>query len=441
MSKCAALCLAKNASVAHRVARWYNPPVRIAVTKDNYKGHRNSPWLVVVPRALSDSGKRVYRRFARRSEAHAFASAVRAQVRAEGVHPVAVLPSDVAADARAAAELLVGTGLSITAAVRQLLQLMQDTGVACAHARQAGGAGEADRGNPASASAAPSLREALAIINAAKSHQSVHTTRSRIGSCHTIFTRNPGFGDTPMDALSSADIHHALDTAWADSPSCWNSGRRVLHAMFQYFIKRRVINIENPVTPLEPQHVREREITALPPADLRRLLRTASDTAADLVPYLAICAFAGVRPLECSRLKWSDLDLEENVLSVRAHNSKTGGTRHIELQPTLRLWLDAYRPADAAPDALITPTRNLIHRLNQLRQAAGWQGKTWQNDCLRHSYATYYLKAKCGTLAQLQLNMGHRDTRLLYTRYTNMRGVTRDMAAEWWSLTPSTLYD
>lgn len=429
------MSLAKNESVAHFVARCYNPPVQIAVSKDTYKGHRKSPWLVVVPRALSDSGKRVYRRFAKRAEAQAFAAAVRAQVREEGVHPLAVLPSDVAEDAKAACRLLEGTGLSLCAAVQRLMELMHDNGMAYAHALHTGGAGDSPE-----TSHAPTLRAALTTINAAKSHQSAHTTRTRTGACHTIFSRNPGFGDVPMDTLTTHDIQLALDTAWASSPSCWNSGRRILHAIFQYFITRRVIVMENPVSPLEQQHVREREITALPPADLRRLLRTAAENAADLVPYLAICAFAGVRPLECSRLKWNDLDMEENVLSVRAHNSKTGGTRHIDLHPTLLAWLDAYRPAEAAPDALITPPRNLVRRLNLLRKAAGWHGKTWQNDCLRHSYATYYLKAKCGTLAQLQLNMGHRDTHLLYTRYTNMRGVTRDMAADWWNLTPSTLY-
>lgn len=54
---------------------------------------------------------------------------------------------------------------------------------------------------------------------------------------------------------------------------------------------------------------------------------------------------------------------------------------------------------------------------------------------LRHSYATYYLK-NGGDLNRLQLNMGHRDTHLLYTRYTNMVGVTRAMAAEWWQVLP-----
>ncbi len=56
--------------------------------------------------------------------------------------------------------------------------------------------------------------------------------------------------------------------------------------------------------------------------------------------------------------------------------------------------------------------------------------------CLRHSYATYYLKARLGEITRLQLNMGHRSAQLLYSRYVNMAGTTRDMAKKWWQTLP-----
>lgn len=71
-----------------------------------------------------------------------------------------------------------------------------------------------------------------------------------------------------------------------------------------------------------------------------------------------------------------------------------------------------------------------------LRHRAGFGGGTWQHDCLRHSYATYYLKARPGEITRLQLNMGHRSAQLLYSRYVNMAGTTRDMAEKWWQILP-----
>lgn len=42
-------------------------------------------------------------------------------------------------------------------------------------------------------------------------------------------------------------------------------------------------------------------------------------------------------------------------------------------------------------------------------------------------------------LNQLSNDMGHVGTALLKTRYLNMRGLTKDSAARYWSLTPEYL--
>lgn len=222
-----------------------------------------------------------------------------------------------------------------------------------------------------------------------------------------------------------------------------------------------MVRMENPVTCLEQRHVKEAEITALPPANLKKLFSACRPATADeiaaaahitnhaakraakadlthLRPYIAVCAFAGMRPTECTRLRWQDIDFEDAIISVRAPNSKTGGQRHIEMHPTLAAWLRACRPADAAPTDLVTQDPSLNPNLSALRARAGFGGGKWQNDCLRHSYATYYLKARIGEIAQLQLNMGHRSAQLLYSRYVNMAGTTREMADKWWQILPET---
>jgi integrase len=43
-----------------------------------------------------------------------------------------------------------------------------------------------------------------------------------------------------------------------------------------------------------------------------------------LVPYLSICAFAGLRSAEAKRLSWQQVDLKRNLITVPENISKTG---------------------------------------------------------------------------------------------------------------------
>ena len=369
-----------------------------------------------------------------------------------------------AADASEAAAILASTGMTLAQAARQLLAYTAHGSVANAQHVSTGGAGAAvvsgcSTASSAGASAPLTLKAIHATSEAAKTHQSLATRRSRTSLLRALFRAAPGLADRPVELITTADVAAALDAAWSHSAHSWNAGRRQLHALFGYAIKRRLVRIENPVTPLEFKRVAESEITALPPDGLRRLLdscrpptqaeRVAAaalptreknlalkDTTA-LQPYLAICAFAGVRPVECTRLTWADIGWEDNVISIRGRNSKTGGTRHIELHPTLRAWLELHAPQD--PSAPIAPA-DCLQLLAAVRRRAGFGPDSptpWQHDCLRHSYATYYMKAALGDISRLQLNMGHSGTLLLYTRYMNMRGVTRAAAQNWWQILPT----
>jgi integrase len=46
-----------------------------------------------------------------------------------------------------------------------------------------------------------------------------------------------------------------------------------------------------------------------------------------LIPYLSICAFAGLRSAECTSPTWAVVDLERNVIVVPENISKTGQER------------------------------------------------------------------------------------------------------------------
>ena len=446
-------------AVAILLPHVYTFGMRLSVIQTKRK---SSPWLVVLPARLSPTGKRQYKRFTTRAAANDYITGIKQAVRRDGEKAMALLPSALAADAAAAAALLAGTGWSLHDAVQKLFALLQQKGVALWQAIPLGGQGAQQTTTPPPAPNALTLKAAMDLVIQAKAHQSRATLKGRQTTFNTLLRRSPQLADTAMETFTPDNIAAALDAAWPTAPNCWNVGRRHLHALFAYCIRRRLVHMENPVSPLDLRHVKEAEITALPPADLSKLFAacrpsTAEDIASaqhlsarlrytatldtsHLRAYIALCAFAGIRPTECQQVKWQDIDWEDNIISVRVANAKTGAQRHIELHPTLRAWLTFCRPPDAAENDYITPHNNLSALLSEIRRRAGFGGaNTWQQDCLRHSYATYYLKAQVGNITQLQLNMGHRSVQLLYTRYTNMAGVTRATAESWWNLTPKAL--
>ncbi|MCQ2371209.1 MAG: hypothetical protein MJ058_04040 [Akkermansia sp.] len=92
---------------------------------------------------------------------------------------------------------------------------------------------------------------------------------------------------------------------------------------------------------------------------------------------------------------------------VRPTTSKTGGGRVVPLRCGN---IDAMRH---------DIPRRWVHRWRALRKAAGWSKETahpWRQDVCRHTFATYHA-AHFRNFPALQLEMGHRDSSLLRTRY------------------------
>ncbi len=442
--------------------------MRLSVTKHISANHAASPWLVVVPRRLSSTGKRQFHYFATKAAAEVFAKSVRESVRTCGERATA-LSAQQSADACMALSLLEGSGLNLTQAAL-LACRVQRPGRTAATPQPASATVNA-AANMAAAPAQPlarrprklhTLASVLREMQAGKSHQSPHTLRSRTGRFNALFRRNAGLAGKAIELISARDIQRALDRAWGNAPTSWNAMLTHLCALFNYAVRKGIV-CANPLTALDRKHVVEKEILPLAPATLRALLlacrpptanelapagsiplsarqELAMDTSA-LAPYIAIAAFAGIRPTEATRLTWGDINLEDGCISVRRTASKTGGTRHVEIHPTLHSWLLPLRPAARPPRELIfRPGSPLIRRLRAVRRRAGFGASNpWPEDALRHSYASYYLKDG-GSLERLQLNMGHASSALIYARYCNMRGLTRDMAREWWSMTPTAVY-
>lgn len=157
------------------------------------------------------------------------------------------------------------------------------------------------------------------------------------------------------------------------------------------------------------------------PYEAKKLLEEAYRTDNGLVPFLAIGLFAGVRPMEIMRLKWKNISGQ--YIEVSAAKSKTRQRRLVEVLPSLSSWLELGGEL---------PARNKRKRLTALVAKCGLK---WQQDIMRHSFASYHL-AMFRSAEKTALELGHRDTTMLFSHYRELVKIAD--AEEYWSIKPPT---
>lgn len=180
----------------------------------------------------------------------------------------------------------------------------------------------------------------------------------------------------------------------------------MLHSVFAYGLRQEWC-AENPVARVEVPKVQEREIIPLRPEEVARLeaaVQQPKHRAMRLSLHLLL--YCGLRPQEVARLQPGDVHPERGCVVVPGRCSKTGGGRVVPLRKRKGLLGERLRIP-----------RNWGERWRRLRRAAGFSAGQWVPDVCRHTFASYHA-AHFRNLPALQLEMGHRDSGLLRTRYT-----------------------
>ncbi len=324
--------------------------------------------------------------------------------------------------------LLQGTGLTPATAARLALELAESAG-----ALRLQGSALMNRcrcvirlGSEARAQECGSARFDKAMQAALESRRDrrPRTQAEFAGICRRLLRCTPELARKRVRSFTAEDCRQLLEHAFA-SPRQRAKGRVILHGVFAHSLQQGWCK-SNPVAALRAPRLQETEIHPLTGAELRKLLRTAQmPEHRACMAALGLMLWAGVRPAEVERLRWEDIDEEENVISLRPRHSKTGGARHITLHPVLAAWL---AEAGGEQQGSICPKCWAL-RWKRLREAAGLT--PWRQDVLRHTFASYHIK-QWHDCARLQLEMGHRSAELLRTRYLSMRGVTAAEAARFW---------
>ena len=259
-----------------------------------------------------------------------------------------------------------------------------------------------------------SFEEGFALYYKSKSHLRPDSLRDIRTIGNRLIRTNPDLAKRNFSELSRADCEAWLNSAFT-TPSQFNKARMMLHGLLQFAIRQEWCD-KNPIKLIDRKKVIEKEIVPLSLDEINTLLKNAKKHKGCLAP-VGLLIFAGIRPREVRKLEWKDIDLAESYIKVRSICSKTGGVRHVEVCPRLKNLLEK-SPQQA--EKICPP--NWVRSWKDIRDTSGFYGR-WQQDVLRHTYASYHAKFY-HDLPRLQLNMGHQNQFLLSSRYVNMNVLT-----------------
>ena len=148
---------------------------------------------------------------------------------------------------------------------------------------------------------------------------------------------------------------------------------------------------------------------------------------ADLRPFLAIGAFAGLRTAEILRLDWSEVDLAGGLIEVKATKAKTASRRLVPMSSNLKQWL---APLHQGSGKVIV-VQQLSYTVRKLtaKESVGFK---WKHNALRHSFISYRV-AQVQNVAQVALEAGN-SPKIIFTNYREL--VKPADAVKWFDIQP-----
>ena len=268
-----------------------------------------------------------------------------------------------------------------------------------------------------SCSAAQLVNELIAAKTAdGASQRHLSDLHSRLN----IFARK--FDGRMVATITSAEIDDWLRSLEVSAVTR-NHYRRLIVLAFNFAVQRGYAT-NNPAEKTAKAKEPKADIGILSVTQAARLLESATP---DILPYIAIGLFAGLRRAEIERLDWSEVDFDSGLIEVTAEKAKAARRRLVTMQPNLHEWLLPIRKHKGS----IT-SENFRKHFERTRVAAGIL--QWPDNALRHSFASYHL-AHFKNAALTALELGHHDSRVTFAHYREL--VKPKDAERYWNITPA----
>ena len=207
----------------------------------------------------------------------------------------------------------------------------------------------------------------------------------------------------------------------------------------------------NPCAGISKVELPDDEIATLKVDDARALLDAARGNA-EMMTYIVLAMFCGIRPAEIERLQTAMINVDEKTVIVAGGTAKTGSRRVVDISDNGIAWLKTI----TLPEPRVCNAKYWAERWRTFRRACGWavgsdksKGQSaafreaakvpvtrgpWPADVLRHTFASMHYAAFQNE-SLLKAQMGHwEDTDTLHRHYRALK--TKAEAARFWGLWP-----
>jgi integrase len=359
-----------------------------------------SPWIVNVPAFLSPTGKRQELFFPTKTDASTECEKLQSKKHNFGVS-MSLLTSVQVVEAAKSFELLKPHGIGLLNAITEYLEIY---------------------GRRTESVTFLDLCNQYLIVKDKRDERhlkSLRNTRDRFPSLHPL-------------RVSDID-HKILEPLVAKVPP---GGRnlilRHLRAYFNFAIKKGW-SVANPVARLDFVEVVRKEVEVVSPDAVQKMFNDAFQNDLQLIPFLTLGFFCGIRPEEIRLMNWTDLDIATKGVVIRPEVSKTRKRRFPELPNNAAAWIEAYRNTAGKMEGPITSLGEdaLFAHRQKNRLNAGVT--VWPNSAMRHSFCSFWL-ATHKDVNKLVLLTGHDNPDTMWEHYH--RGVTESEAAKFWNIKP-----
>ena len=233
------------------------------------------------------------------------------------------------------------------------------------------------------------------------------------------------FGSRPITSIRVDELDNWLRDLPL-SPKSRANYRANIGVLFSYAEQRGIID-GNPILRTAKPKLIDNPPEIFTVDELHALVEAAQRTAPDVLPMLAIGAFAGVRDAEIKRLDWHEVNVARGHIEIKGAKAKSARRRIIPIQPNLAAWL---RPYSGMKGSVVP--EGARGKLDCVRKRAGLL--KWPNNGLRHSFASYRLAA-IHDAPRVGSELGHTSPQMLYSTYREL--VLPEEAERYWKIAPA----
>lgn len=213
------------------------------------------------------------------------------------------------------------------------------------------------------------------------------------------------------------------------SARSYNNFRLTLVTLFEFAKKRKYLPADwDEFSGVDTMKDKGGAIEIFTPDEISNLLSSAGS---DLIPFLTLGAFAGLRSAEIERINWREVKFETGYIIVEAPKAKTASRRQVEMKPNLRAWL---RPLAKKNGPVMPYNEDALYKL--LRDLSETTKIPWKNNALRHSFISYRV-AETGDVNRTALESGN-SAAVIFSNYREL--VTPREAKKWFAIKPASNY-